>query len=186
MHCTQQHEHDHRQHAVRMISSVRDCAEAYCRTQRANGEQGTLGRKRTEGDCERGRQQKRTLFTRTIVGLTEPVRWVQVRPDGRRRIAKSRRFRCGSQWEARAWRAGSCMFRVQKKSHLVCRTVVCDTITSFYGAGGKVPIQLPTCFALPSLPVIRPADERRTSTSGIGKRISRSSHCSQPAICHVS
>ena len=79
MHCTQQHEHDHRQHAVRMISSVRDCAEAYCRTQRANGEQGTLGRKRTEGDCERGRQQKRTLFTRTIVGLTEPVRWVQVR-----------------------------------------------------------------------------------------------------------
>ena len=31
-------------------------------------------RKRPEGDCARRRQQKRTLFTRTIVGLLEPVR----------------------------------------------------------------------------------------------------------------
>jgi hypothetical protein len=48
----------------------------------ANGEQGTLSRKRSEGDCERGRQQKCTLFRRTIVGLIEPERLVKVRKAG--------------------------------------------------------------------------------------------------------
>ena len=47
--------------------------------QRANGGGGTRGRKRTEAICGRRRQKKRTLFTRTNVGLLEPERLGQAR-----------------------------------------------------------------------------------------------------------
>ena len=67
------------QHTFRMISSVCECAEAYCRTQRANGGGGMDVGKRREGECERRRHQKCTPFTRTIVGLIEPERLIKVR-----------------------------------------------------------------------------------------------------------
>ena len=79
------------QHTFRMISSVCECAEAYCRTQRANGGGGTRVGKCWERECERRRPKKRTPFTRTIVGLIESERLIKVwwargteSPNGRR------------------------------------------------------------------------------------------------------
>ena len=107
------------QHTFRMISSVCECAEAYCRKWCANGEQGTLARKRSEGDCERRRQKKCTLFTRTIVGLIEPERLVTVRWARSIESPNGRRVRPSAQWETRPARPGSQVFLLREKYHLV-------------------------------------------------------------------
>jgi len=105
------------QHTFRMISSVCECAEAYCRKWCANGEQGTLARKRSEGDCERRRQKKCTLFTRTIVGLIEPERLVTVRWARSIESPNGRRVRPSAQWETRPARPGSQVFLLREKYH---------------------------------------------------------------------
>ena len=60
-------------------------------------------RKRPERDCERRRQKKRTLFTRTIDGIIEPVRLVKVRRAGDIKSQNGRRLRPSAQWESGAF-----------------------------------------------------------------------------------
>ena len=87
----------------------------------ANGEQGTRARKCTEGDCERRKQQKRTLFTRTIVGLIEPERLVKVRRAGAIGSARGHPQRGSLQWEGPRDPTGSQMLPVGKKYDVIIK-----------------------------------------------------------------
>ena len=69
-----------------------------------------------ERDCGRRRRQKCTLFTRTIVGLIEPVRLVEVRSADDIASPADAPKAIAPQCESREGRPGSHVFPVEKSA----------------------------------------------------------------------